>query len=186
MKEKKPSKSFEIALSAMSCAVASAALAMGILSGFFTGMGYFVAIIALMAPLSKKFYFGDFLAYLGTCILAVALGFAPIKFWDLVPFVVFFGLHPLVNALQKKFRINFALAYIVKALWFDATLILGYFLVFGGVLGGAFLPARVFEFINKYIYVLIFTAGTLIFAVYDYLIFRCQRLMDYLVGRIKK
>lgn len=177
--------SFIIALSAISCAVASGALALGIISPILTGAGYFVGIIALMVPLSKKFYLGGFLAYVGTCILAVVLG-AAVKFWDLVPFVMFFGLHPLANALQQKFKINKIIALIVKALWFDATLIAGYYLVFGGFIVGAFLPENISVFINKYILVFIFTLGTLVFAVYDHLIIRCQALVDALVYRIKK
>lgn len=185
MKNKKYSKSFEIALSAMCCAVASGALALGILSDVLLGLGYFVGIIALMAPLSKKFYWGDFLAYAGTCILAVALG-AAAKFWDLVPFIMFFGLHPLVNALQKKFKINKILAFVIKAAWFDGALVASLFIVLGGTVGFEFLPPQTAEFINRYKYLLIFTAGTLFFAVYDHLIFRCQAVMDAIMYKIKR
>lgn len=187
MKNNKYSKSFEIALSALSCAFAVGFLSLGLLStgDYFLGLWYMLAIFALMLPLSKQFFLGGFLAYVGTCILAVVLG-AAVQFWNLVPFVMFFGLHPLVNCLQLRFNINRWLALAVKAVWFDCTLIVGYFLVFGGVLGGSFLPAAFYETVNKYIYVFIFTLGSLAFFIYDYLIFKCQIAVNMFVRRIKK
>ena len=147
--------------------------------------GYTLGILALMVPLSKNFYLGDFLAYIGTCILTFIFG-AAVGFWDLVPFIMFFGLHPLANALQKKFKINKWLALAVKALWFDGTVIVAYFLVFGGIIGGSLLPEEIYRVINDYIYIFIFTLGTLFFVFYDYLIFRCQTAVNIIISKIKK
>ncbi len=181
----KHASSFEIALSAISCAVAAAFLALGIISGVLLATGYFIGIIALMMPLAKQFYRGDFLAYCGTVILALILG-AVAKFWDIVPFIMFFGLHPLINALQLRFRWNRVIAFIVKAVWFDCTLIAGYWLIYGGFLGGQFFTPEFWEVVNKYIYLLIFTVGTVIFFIYDWLIFKVQMLVNTVIGRIKR
>lgn len=184
MQPQKYSKSFQIALSGISCAIAVAFLSLGILSSWLVATGYFVAVIALMIPLSKQFFWGDFLAYIGTCILTVILGLA-VPFWDLVPFVMFFGLHPLLNALQIRFKINRWLAYAIKAVWFDCTLIAGYFLIY--VLGGAALPEAIEQILFGWrLYVVVFTVGSAIFLVYDYLIFKCQILVNGIVYRIKK
>ena len=178
--------SFEIALSGISCAVAAGALALGILSGYLVATGYVIGVLALMLPLSKQFFKGGFLAYLGTVILAVVLG-ASIRFWDLVPFAMFFGLHPLANALQVRYKINKWLAFAIKAVWFDCTLIAVYFLIFNGNLYGTIFPQAVYDFLNSgYIYLFIFTLGTGLFFIYDYLIFKCQILINKLVYRIKK
>lgn len=185
MGKNKNSHTFELALSGICCAVASCALALGILSGYLTATGYVIGIAALMVPLSKQFFKGGFLAYAGTCILAVVLG-AAVKFWDLVPFAMFFGIHPLINCLQIRYKVNRWLAYILKALWFDGTLIAAYFLVFGGVLGGSFFPETFYEILNKYIYIFIFTLGTALFFGYDYLIFKCQIAVNMLVCMIRK
>lgn len=187
MGKDRKNKTFEIALSGISCAVAAVSLSLGIMTGLgaLTATGYLLAVIALMVPLSKQFFWGDFLAYIGTVILAVVLG-AAVKFWDLVPFVIFFGLHPLANALQIRFKINRWLALAIKAVWFDCTLIVGYYLVFGGMLGGSLFPEEVYEVINRYIFLLIFTVGTVGFVIYDYLIFKCQILINRIVFRIKK
>ncbi len=177
-------RTFEIALSGICCAVAAGALALGVFSGYLTATGYLIGIVALMVPLSKQLYRGAFLAYVGTVILAIVLG-AVVRFWDLVPFAMFFGIHPLVNALQLKYRINKWLAYAVKALWFDGTLIAAYFLIY--VVGGIVLPEPVAAFIAGWrLYVIIFTAGTAVFLLYDYLIFSLQTGVNKLVYRIKK
>lgn len=184
MGSKKNSPTFEIALSGISCAVAAGALALGLLSGYLVATGYLVGIVALMIPLSKQFFKGGFLAYVGTCILAVVLG-AAVKFWDLVPFAMFFGLHPLLNALQIRFKINKWLALAIKTVWFDCTLIAGYFLIY--VVGGISLPAEIEAIINGWrLYVIIFTLGSAIFFVYDYLMFKIQIAVNTLVFRIIK
>ncbi len=185
MPKNKNSKSFEIALSGVACAIAVLFLSLGILSGWLTATGYFMGVIALMLPLSRKFYVGDFIAYIATCILTLIMGVAG-KFWDLVPFIMFFGLHPLANALQEKFKINRWIALAVKAVWFDCTLIVAYFLVYGGLLGGEMLPQNVYDIVNKYIYLFIFTIGTVVFVAYDYLVFRTQKTVNMLVYRIKR
>ena len=185
MKDGKRPTSFEIALSGISCAVAVVFLSLGIISRVFVATGYMFGIVALMVPLSKNCYLGDFLAYVGTCILTLIFG-AAAGFWYLVPFIMFFGLHPLINALQKKFKINKFLAFFIKAVWFDCTLIAAYFLIFGGIIGGSLLPEEVYRVINDYIYLFMFTLGTAFFVLYDYLIFKCQSAINIIVGKIKK
>lgn len=94
MSKNKDSKSFEIALSAVSCALAVIFLLVGTYVRPILATGYIMAEICLMIPLSKDFYSGGALAYIGTCILTVLLG-AIGELWLLVPFIMFFGLHPL-------------------------------------------------------------------------------------------
>ncbi|MDE6850710.1 MAG: hypothetical protein K2J54_05220 [Clostridia bacterium] len=180
--------SFEIALSGVSCGIAVLFLSLGILSGWLLATGYFVGVLAMLIPLSKDFFKGGFGAYAGTCILTVIMG-AAAKFWDLVPFIMFFGLHPLVNALIKakaKKRWVSWVALAIKAVWFDCTLIVGYYLVFGGLLGGSLLPQSVYDIFNKYIFLFIFTVGTLVGVIYDFLVMRCQLAVDAVVARIRK
>ena len=146
MSGKKYPRSFEIALSAISCAVAVIFLLLGFWSDVLLATGYLLGVIALMVPLSKQFFRGAALAYIATCILAVILG-AAAKFWDLVPFIMFFGLHPLINALQIRFKVNRWIALAVKAVWFDFTLWVAYILVFNGILGGAQAESEFFAFL---------------------------------------
>ncbi len=177
--------SFEIALSGVSCAVAVLFLSLGILSGWLLATGYFIGVLAMMVPLSKNFYKGGFFAYIGTCVLALIMG-AAAKFWDIVPFIVFFGVHPLVNALIKKSKLSFWIFLPIKALWFDGMLIVGYYLIYGGVMGGTMFPQSVYDTITKYFFLLVFTVGTLIGVIYDFLVSRTQLAVNALVARIRK
>lgn len=185
MSKRRYSRSFEVALSAISCSVAVIFLMLGFWSGVLLATGYLIAIVALMVPLSKQFFVGDFLAYLGTVILAVVLG-AAARFWDLVPFIMFFGLHPLINALQIRFNINKWFALAVKAVWFDFTLWVAYILIWGGVLGGAMADTEIYRWVNRYILWIIFIGGSLVFFIYDYILFRAQIAVNKLVYRIRK
>jgi hypothetical protein len=142
-----------------------------------------VAEVCLMLPLSKNFYVGDALAYIGTCILTIILG-AVGQIWVLVPFIMFFGLHPLINSLQLRFNINKWLALVIKAVWFDFTIWVAYILVFGSSIGDPSNP--IYEVINKYILAFIFVGGSLFFWLYDYVMYRCQMAVNAFVYRIKK
>lgn len=184
MSDNKYSHSFEIALSAVSCAIAVICLLVGIFSRYLLASGYLFAMLALMLPLSKRFFLGNFLAYLGTVILAIILG-AVVKFWDIVPFILFFGLHPLVNMLQLKFDINRYIALTVKTVWFDLTLLASYFILSNALFGGNN-SNELYDFINKYVYYIIFIGGSVLFFPYDYLVFEMQKTVDKLVYRIKK
>ena len=95
-------------------------------------------------------------------------------------------MHPLINCLQVKFKINRWLALAVKTVWFDFTLWVAYILIFGGILGGDSADNAFYEFLNTYIYWIIFVGGTIIFFPYDYLIFKTQTAVDMLVYRIRK
>ncbi len=164
----------EIALSAVACALATIAMTAGTLWSVLLFTGYLLGSFALMLPLAKNCWWGDVLAYAGACILT--LFFNGFRIWDTLPFIVFFGLHPLVNALQLKFRINRWVAAAVKAIWFDASMYLVWRFVFGGMTNS-------FAFVDEYILPIILIGGTLFFLVYDRLFFRCQGAVNVLVNR---
>lgn len=179
------SKAFEIALAGISCAVATLFLDLGILSGWLLATGYFIGVLSMMVPLSKGYIKGGLGAYAATCVLTLIMG-AAAKYWDIVPFIIFFGIHPLVNELIKKKNFNRWLALVIKALWFDGALIVGYYLIFHGTFGISFLPQNVNEIITRYIYLFIFTLGTLVGVIYDFLAQRCQLAINAVAARIKK
>lgn len=172
---KRPSKSYEIALSAISCAVATIFLTVGSLNPFLLATGYLVGCFALMIPLSKGFLLGDVLAYLAAGVLALIFG-GGAYFWKLLPYFVFFGLHPLANYLQARYRWNGFLCFLVKAAWFDGAMYLCWRFAFD--------MSAAAQWINDYILLVIFVGGTLFFAVYDRMIFLCQKSVDEVIKRI--
>ncbi|MCD8206109.1 MAG: hypothetical protein LUD29_05825 [Clostridia bacterium] len=174
---------FEITLSAMSCALGVIFLYVGTLTSYVLFICYIAAEISLMLPLTKQFYTGEALAYLACCIITILMG-AIGKFWDLVPFIMFFGLHPLANALQLRFNINRWLAMVIKIVWFDATCYVSYLLTFKVMLGGS--DSAFFQWVNRYMWLVIIVGGSLIAVAYDYLMFRVQMMVNNLIFRVRK
>ena len=168
--------SFEIALSALSCAFAVICLTVGSYSEILLFSGYLFSSVALMLPLAKRSVFGYLLAYGATCILALIFNMG--RFWDLLPFIAFFGLHPLVNELQLKTKINRWIACGVKALWFDLTMCLIWVFVFGMTTN--------ITALTDYMIPLIFIIGTPFFVVYDYATYKCRATVNGLVARFYK
>ena len=165
---------YEIALSALACAMATILLTIGTYSQILLFTGYLFGGIALMLPLAKRSYLGYMLAYVATCILSLIFNVA--RFWDILPFIMFFGLHPIVNELQLKIKINRWVACAIKAAWFDGTMYLIWRFVFA--------MTTTFPFIDKYIIPIILVVGTLFFVAYDYLMYRWRFTVNTLVKRI--
>ena len=129
-----------------------------------------------MMPLARKSYLGFALAYIATCILSLIFNVA--RFFDLLPFIMFFGLHPLVNELQLKTKINRWVACLAKALWFDGTMYVVWRVVFQ--------MTTTITLIDQYILPIILIGGTLFFLPYDYLMYQWRMAMNHLVKRITR
>lgn len=166
----------EIALSALSCALSTMLLTLGANLEVLLFTGYLFGSIALMLPLAKKSYVGFTLAYIATCLLSLL--FVGGRIWDLLPFIMFFGLHPLVNELQLKIRINRWLACAIKAVWFDVTMFIIWKFVFGGL--------TPIPYVDEYIIPILLVLGTAFFVFYDYTSFKCRIAVNQLVARLNK
>ena len=174
---KKRITAYEIALSAVATAIATIVLTIGTLSSVMLLTGYLVASLSLCLPLCRQSYKGYVFAYL-SCILLTLLfgGFA--FFFRLLPFIAFFGLHPLFNELQANKGWNKIGCFIIKALWFDGALILSWWLVFNMTLGVAFIDAYFIPFA--------FVVGTLLFFLYDFMHFECRKQVDKTLQKLFK
>ena len=167
---------YEIALSALSCAIATIFLTIGVYSEILLFTGYLFACIALMLPLAKNSWWGFALAYFATCILSLIFNVA--RFFDLLPFIMFFGLHPLVNELQLKTKINRWVACGIKALWFDGTMYVVWRFVFG--------MTTTIPIIDEYIIPILLIGGTAFFIAYDYLMYKWRYAVNALMKRITR
>lgn len=167
----------EIALAGIATAMATIFLAVGNFTAILLFTGYMVASIALSLPLSKKSYLGYVLAYAATVILTLLLIGTVGYIVDLLPFILFFGLHPLLNELQLRFHINKWLAVIIKAIWFDGAMLLFWWLI---------VQTTGVSWLDAYAVPMILVGGTLFFFVYDNLFFRIRQQVFALVKRISK
>ena len=166
----------DVALSALSCALVVIFLTVGSYSEILLFTGYLFASVALMLPLSNGSYKGYVFAYLGGGALGFIFNSA--RMIDLLPFVVFFGLHPLVNELQLKTKINTWVACFLKALWFDATMYGIWLLIFGG--------ETTFAFVDQYLIPILFVFGTAFFVFYDYTMYKCRGTVNTYAKKILK
>lgn len=171
-------KSFQIALSAVSCALATVFMAIGLNVPMAFASGYLFASLALMLPLALDMRLGGFLAYAATVLLCLPFGGIQ-QFYKLVPFIAFFGLHPLVNYLQERMHINRWIALAVKAVWFVGAAELSWWLFDAAV--EISLP---YAWMNDWAYVLVAAAGAVFFVFYDWLMRRCQKLVNVYVARL--
>ena len=168
--------SYEIALSALACAIATIFLTVGVYSEVLLFTGYLLSCVALMLPLAKQSFRGYVLAYIATCVLALI--FNASRFWNLLPFIMFFGLHPLVNELQLKIKINRFVACAIKALWFDLTMYLIWRFVFA--------MTTTIPLIDEYILPIILVAGSAFFVFYDYVAYKWRAAVNILVQRLNR
>ncbi|MBQ8394440.1 MAG: hypothetical protein IJX49_02580 [Clostridia bacterium] len=166
----------QIALSALACALATIFLTLGLYVDVLLLTAYLLACVALMLPLSKNCYVGYALAYVATCILSFFFGAS--RFWELLPFIMFFGLHPIVNELQLKIKINRWLACILKGLWFDGTLYVIWRFVYA--------MTTPIPYLDKFIIPIILVVGTVFFIFYDYAAYKWRAAVNILVRRISK
>ena len=167
---------YDLALSALACAFAVLFQVIGAYSDILLFTGYLLSAVALMLPLARKSYKGYALAYLGTCFLSLI--FASARFWDVIPFIIFFGLHPLVNELQLRTRINTWVACFAKALWFDLTMYLMWTFLLD--------TTTVNPLIGQYILPIILLFGTAFFVFYDYTLYRARMIVNNLASRFLK
>ena len=182
---KRPSKAYEIALSAIACAVAAAALTLGSYVDVMLAAGYLVAIFALMVPLAKDQTWGSALALIGAFLLAFF--FCGLSVFRLLPFIAFFGWHPIVNHLQMKYvKKNWVhgLIFLGKAVWFDLAMWLMWAVVlvpFFGVESATWYP-----FVSRYFFWVLFIGGTLFFIAYDFMILLCRKSIAGILARIRR
>ena len=182
---KKPSKTFEIVLSAIACAVAAVALTVGCYINVLYAAGILLAVFAIMVPLSKDFVWGAALAFLGSALLAFM--FCAFSIFKLGPFLLFFGVHPIINHIQLKYvkrKWIHPLVLLAKAVWFILTMWLSFELLAVKFFG--FDQTTWYEWVMRYFHYVLWLGGAAVFVAYDILMFLCQHSVNALIKRIRR
>lgn len=167
----------EVALAGVATAIATLFLAVGNITSILLFVGYMVASIALSLPLAKGSYIGYAMAYVATLLLTVLIIGTAGYFIDLLPFILFFGLHPLLNDLQERLQIKKWLAFLVKCVWFDGAMLLFWWLV---------VQTTGVSWLDAYAVPIVLVGSTLYFALYDYAFYRLKKQIFALLSRILK
>ena len=135
------------------------------------------ASVIMMIPLAKGSVKCAFFAYGATSLLSLIFTMGVGKFSITALYVVFFGLHPIINYLATSKKWNKILLFIIKDVWFILTLLLMYF---------AFtLFTDMPEFFEKYAIFIIILGGAILFVPYDFALKRFQKLTNQIITRIK-
>ncbi|MBO5713087.1 MAG: hypothetical protein J6R88_02640 [Clostridia bacterium] len=171
----KPSK--VISLSAITCALSVILLSVGAYIDVLDLSCLFTSSLVIMLPLAKKSLKTAIFSYVCTVILTLLITMGTGKFAVVILYTVFFGVHPIVNYLEKDKNWNVYVLSALKCLWFIGALFLSYyaFTLFTD------LPSYIEDII---VFVIIFGGGVAFF-IYDYLIKRFQTLTNVLIKRLK-
>ena len=162
-----------IALSAVCAALSVVVMTLGAFFSVFDLSAVFIAGIIVMVPLSKDAPRAALLTVAATAVLSLfTSGF---NFAVVLPYALFFGLHPIVNYFAEKKNFNKIAVFIVKDVWFVATL----------VLMQAFTELIAVDLgsLRKFVYPLIIVLGAVFFVLYDVAIRRFQKMLASLMKR---
>lgn len=164
-----------IALSSLCTAFAAVLLTVG---AYFPTLSYsciFLASVVILLPLAKNTYKGAVLTVIASTLLSFLI--ASFSFETALPFVLFFGFHPIVSKVFKEKNLNKFLAYLIKDVWFVAAMLACYLLT------DMFITDN--EIFQKYMIYIIIFGGSILFIVYDYMMSYFQRAMDVISKRLK-
>ncbi len=163
-------KSYVIALSGISTALATMFVMLAVFVEPMTISFYVMSAICMMLPLSKGSYKGAILSCAATIILTVSI--ATIK---ALPFAIFFGPYTILSIfLAKKLKWYYGLP--IKLAWFNLVLYILYLVT--GLLVIDFEALGV-----KLEYWAIALIGSAVFVVYDYLMQYVFKVLTYIVEK---
>ena len=163
-----------VAVSALSTALGVIFLVIGAYFQTFDLSALFMASIMMMLPLSKKSYKGAFLTYFATALLSFV--FAMSRFYLALLYLGFFGLHPIINYFQLEKGNKFWFLYPIKCVWFVGVCFLMYYVFSMFIVENPFL--------TKFMPLIIVIAGIIFYAVYDFIMFRFQKMSFGMIKRL--
>ena len=163
-----------IALSAISTALGVVFLIIGAYIQTLDLSCLFMASLAVMLPLSKNSVKGAFLTYGATAILAFL--FAVSRFHLALLYLLFFGLHPIINHFHLKDIKKQWYLFIVKGVLFVGACYLMFFAF------SMFIVEN--EIISSILPWFIAVIATLFYIVYDFIMIRFQKMTGSIVKRL--
>lgn len=165
---------YRVALAGISAAVALLMVWLGVVVRFSTIAFFIAASVALMVPLSQKYYLSSVLAY----VVSAGLSFAVAgDVFSVMGYVVYFGPMAIISGimLNHSDKINRWVQLIVKIVYINGALALLYFVCHNIVLD--------FSIVDKVQYWMIALFGTIILVALDYALQFIYKRIAILVGK---
>lgn len=165
---------YRVALAGISAAVALLMVWLGVVVRFSTIAFFIAASVALMVPLSQKYYLSSVLAY----VVSAGLSFAVAgDVFSVMGYVVYFGPMAIISGimLNHSDKINRWVQLIVKIVYINGALALLYFVCHNIVLDSSI--------VDKVQYWMIAPFGTIILVALDYAMQFIYKRIAILVGK---
>lgn len=165
---------YSVALAGISAAVALLMVWLGVVVRFSTIAFFIAASVALMVPLSQKYYLSSVLAY----VVSAGLSFAVAgDVFSVMGYVVYFGPMAIISGimLNHSDKINRWVQLIVKIVYINGALALLYFVCHNIVLDSSI--------VDKVQYWMIALFGTIILVALDYALQFIYKRIAILVGK---
>lgn len=165
---------YRVALAGISAAVALLMVWLGVVVRFSTIAFFIAASVALMVPLSQKYYLSSVLAY----VVSAGLSFAVAgDVFSVMGYVVYFGPMAIISGimLNHSDKINRWVQLIVKIVYINGALALLYFVCHNIVLDSSI--------VDKVQYWMIPLFGTIILVALDYALQFIYKRIAILVGK---
>ncbi len=165
---------YRVALAGISAAVALLMVWLGVVVRFSTVAFFIGAAVALMVPLSQKYYLSSVLAY----VVSAGLSFLVAgDVFSVMGYVVYFGPMAIISGvmLNHKDKIKWWVQLIVKIVYINGALALLYFVCHNIVLDSSI--------IDKVQYWMIALFGTAILVAIDYALQFIYKRIAVLVGK---
>lgn len=165
---------YRVALAGISAAVALLMVWLGVVVRFSTIAFFIAASVALMVPLSQKYYLSSVLAY----VVSAGLSFAVAgDVFSVMGYVVYFGPMAIISGimLNHSDKINRWVQLIVKIVYINSALALLYFVCHNIVLDSSI--------VDKVQYWMIALFGTIILVALDYALQFIYKRIAILVGK---
>lgn len=165
---------YRVALAGISAAVALLMVWLGVVVRFSTIAFFIAASVALMVPLSQKYYLSSVLAY----VVSAGLSFAVAgDVFSVMGYVVYFGPMAILSGimLNHKDKINRWAQLIIKIVYINGALALLYFVCHNIVLDSSI--------VDKVQYWMIALFGTIILVALDYALQFIYKRIAVLVGK---
>lgn len=165
---------YRVALAGISAAVALLMVWLGVVVRFSTIAFFIAASVALMVPLSQKYYLSSVLAY----VVSAGLSFAVAGgVFSVMGYVVYFGPMAIISGimLNHSDKINRWVQLIVKIVYINGALALLYFVCHNIVLDSSI--------VDKVQYWMIALFGTIILVALDYALQFIYKRIAILVGK---
>lgn len=165
---------YRVALAGISAAVALLMVWLGVVVKFSTIAFFIAASVALMVPLSQKYYLSSVLAY----VVSAGLSFAVAgDVFSVMGYVVYFGPMAIISGimLNHSDKINRWVQLIVKIVYINGALALLYFVCHNIVLDSSI--------VDKVQYWMIALFGTIILVALDYALQFIYKRIAILVGK---